>query len=131
MRTRQLKTLLYVDDEPDIREIVELALALIDDLAVHTADSAKKALALMPALKPDLVLLDVMMPDMDGLMALRRMRAERELESIPVIFVTARAMPEEVELFCELGVAGVIAKPFDPMQLGAQVVTLWDALADR
>ena len=126
MDRTQLKTALYVDDEPDIREIVEMALGLIDNLTVRTCGSGEQALKVLPEFKPDLVLLDVMMPAMDGPSTLSRMRANSTLPFIPVIFVTAKAMPQEIAYFRELGAAGVIAKPFDPMLLGEQVLTLWE-----
>lgn len=129
MDRAQLKTALYVDDEPDIREIVEMALGLIDNLTVRTCGSGEQALKVMPEFRPDLVLLDVMMPAMDGPSTLSRMRANPALPLIPVIFVTAKAMPQEIAYFRELGAAGVIAKPFDPMLLGEQVLTLWERVA--
>ena len=128
MDRTQLTTLLYVDDEPDIREIVEMALGLVDNLNVSTCASGELALREIPTLRPDLVLLDVMMPVMDGPTALGRMRADAALAAIPVIFVTAKAMPNEIAHFCQLGAAGVIAKPFDPMQLGQQVLTIWERI---
>lgn len=128
MDRTQLKTLLYVDDEPDIREIVAMALGLVDNLAVQTCDSGEQALQMIPMFKPDLILLDVMMPVMDGPAMLNRLRADASLKSIPVIFVTAKAMPKEVAHFLELGAVGVIAKPFDPMRLGEQVVMLWERI---
>jgi CheY-like chemotaxis protein len=82
----------------------------------------------IPQLKPDLVLLDVMMPGMDGPTMLKHMRADPALAQIPVIFMTAKAMPQEVARFRELGAAAVIAKPFDPMQLAKQVLALWEGL---
>jgi len=124
----QLRTLLYVDDEPDIRQIVQMALGLAPDLAVHTAESGNHALETLGAMNPDLVLLDVMMPGLDGPGTLLRMRAQPVLAHIPVIFMTAKAMPQEVARFRELGAAGVIAKPFDPMKLAQQVVSIWQAI---
>jgi CheY-like chemotaxis protein len=129
-RTR-LKTVLYVDDEPDIREIVEMALGLVDNLVVCTCASGEQALGVIPTLRPDLVLLDVMMPAMDGPTALGRMRADKALAAIPVVFVTAKAMPHEVAHFRELGAAGVIAKPFDPMKLGQEVVKIWERIGHQ
>ncbi len=123
-----LRTLLYIDDEPDIRQIVQMALGLAPGLAVHTGDSGEQALSLARALHPDLVLLDVMMPGLDGPGTLARMRAEPSLAGLPVVFMTARAMPQEIARFRELGAAGVIAKPFDPMQLAGQVFALWEAI---
>lgn len=120
-----LRSVLYVDDEPDIREIVQLALGLTPAFTVHTAHSGEQALAHASTLLPDLVLLDVMMPGLDGPATLDRMRSDSRTAHIPVIFVTAKAMPREVALLQRMGAAGVIAKPFDPMQLGALVHSLW------
>jgi CheY-like chemotaxis protein len=128
MNRTQLKTLLYVDDDPDIREVVNLALGLIEGFIVHLSASGEEALRLIPMVKPDLVLLDVMMPGMDGPSVLCRMKAEREPPHCPVIFVTAKALPREIAQLCELGAAGVIAKPFDPMELGMQVLRMWESL---
>ena len=126
MDRSQLRTILYVDDEPDIREIVQLALGLDEQLSVHICDSGEQALATIPRVKPDLVVLDVMMPGMDGPSTMGRMRADPELAGIPVIFMTAKAMPQEITRFHELGALGVIPKPFDPMRLTSQVFTLWE-----
>ncbi len=123
-----LRTILYVDDEPDIREVVHMSLCLIEQLEVHTCDSGAHALELLPRLMPDLVLLDVMMPGMDGPTTLQRMRDDAALVRIPVVFMTAKAMPQEVERFRALGAVAVIAKPFDPMRLGQQVVQIWEAM---
>jgi CheY-like chemotaxis protein len=124
-----LQSILYVDDEPHIREIVEMALSLSGDLSVRTCDSGGRALALMREQRPDLVLLDVMMPDTDGPATLARMRSEAALASIPVVFMTAKAMPHEVSGFLQIGAIGVIAKPFDPMRLADQVLEMWERLA--
>jgi len=128
MNAKPLRTILYVDDDPDIREIVQIALGLTQSVTVHTAQSGEQALTLARALRPDLVLLDVMMPGLDGPGTLGRMRADPVTAPIPVIFMTAKAMPKEVELFQEMGAAGVIAKPFDPLQLSTQVASLWQGL---
>jgi two-component system OmpR family response regulator len=130
MKRDELKTVLYVDDEPDIREVVQLSLGLAPQLDVHVCDSGERALELMPRLQPQLVLLDVMMPGMDGTATLARMRAAPTLANIPVIFMTAKAMPQEVARFHELGAAAVIAKPFDPMQLADRIFQIWEGLGD-
>jgi CheY-like chemotaxis protein len=127
MHRSRLRTVLYVDDEPDIREIVQLALGLSDELAVHICESGEQALAIIPQVKPDLVMLDVMMPGMDGPTTMRKMRAAPGLAAIPVIFMTAKAMPQEIMRFHELGALGVIPKPFDPMRLTQQVFAMWEA----
>jgi DNA-binding response OmpR family regulator len=125
MNPSPLRTVLYVDDEPDIREIVQIALGLTQGLTVHTAPTGEQALSLAHDLLPDLVLLDVMMPGLDGPGTLGRMRQDPNTAPIPVIFMTAKAMPNEVALLLEMGAIGVIAKPFDPMRLNAQVTSLW------
>jgi CheY-like chemotaxis protein len=127
MSAAPLRSVLYVDDEPDIREIVSIALGLAGTLTVHTTDGGELALQLARSLRPDLVLLDVMMPGLDGPSTLGRMRADPLTAAIPVVFMTAKAMPKEVALLREMGAAGVIAKPFDPMQLSTQVLRLWQA----
>ena len=115
---------LYVDDEPDIREIAELALGLEPGMTVRTAASGPEALALLADWVPDVALLDVMMPQMDGPSLLKAMREDARLADVPVIFVTARAQRSELQNFSTLDACGVIAKPFDPMQLGTQVKAL-------
>jgi CheY-like chemotaxis protein len=93
---------------------------------VHVGDSGIHALELARELQPDVLLLDVMMPGLDGPATLDRMKADSTLAHIPVIFMTAKAMPNEVAKFREMGAVGVIAKPFDPMQLGKQLLCLWE-----
>ncbi len=124
---KPLKSLLYVDDDADIREIVEMSLSLDGGLKVLTSDGGERALLKMRVEQPDLVVLDVMMPGMDGPTLLRRMRSDPELARIPVIFMTAKARTNEVGRLRELSAIGVIAKPFDPMTLGKQVRALWEA----
>src|SRR5687767_5251362 len=116
MERQALQTILYVDDEPDIRQIVQMALGLAEGLKVYTGESGEQALVLARELKPDLLLLDVMMPGLDGPATMIRMSEDPALARIPVIFMTAKAMPKEVARFRQMGAAGVIAKPFDPMQ---------------
>ena len=129
MSATTLRSVLYVDDEPDIREIVQIALGLENDLEVHIGDSGIRALDLARELQPDVVLLDVMMPGLDGPATLSRMRADPALAHIPVIFMTAKAMPKEVAKFRDMGAVGVIAKPFDPMLLSKQLICLWQERA--
>lgn len=112
---------LHVDDEPDIREIVELSLGLDPALAVRSCASGSEALAAATDLPPDLILLDVMMPVMDGPATLTRLRGDPRTTDIPVVFMTARAQAREIEHFRSLGAAGVIAKPFDPLTLAGMV----------
>jgi CheY-like chemotaxis protein len=127
MKDAPLGSLLYVDDDADIREIVEMSLGLDGSVRVNTSAGGEHALDSMRSQQPDLVVLDVMMPGMDGPAILERMRADPELQHIPVIFMTAKANPQEVARFRGLSAIGVIAKPFDPMSLGSQVKALWNA----
>jgi two-component system, OmpR family, response regulator len=127
VKTRPLNSLLYVDDDADIREIVEMSLSLDGALRVSTSAGGEDALERMRSDRPDLVVLDVMMPGMDGPEVLERMRADPALENIPVIFMTAKANPQQAARFRGLSAIGVIAKPFDPMALGQQVRTLWNS----
>lgn len=125
---RRLRSIAYVDDEPDLREVVQLALSLMTEATVHCYESGSQALQQLPSLHPDLVLLDVMMPGMDGTEVIQRMHDDQSLKDIPVIFMTAKALPEEVARFRSLGAIGVIAKPFDPTRLGTEVLAHWQAV---
>jgi CheY-like chemotaxis protein len=112
---------MVVDDEPDIREVIEVSLERDPFFVLRGCASGGEALATAVAWRPDLTLLDVMMPEMDGLTVLAKLRADKRTSPIPVIFVTVRAQQRERERFRALGAAGVIAKPFDPMALAAEV----------
>lgn len=113
--------ILHVDDEPDIREVVELSLGLDPAFSVRSVNSGRAALAAVAEWTPDLILCDVMMPVMDGPTTLARLRAQPGTARIPVVFMTARAQSREIEQFKALGAAGVIPKPFDPMTLATAV----------
>jgi two-component system, OmpR family, response regulator len=113
--------ILHVEDEPDIREVAAMALDLEDDIDLTAATSGPEALALLDGFTPDAVLLDVMMPGMDGPSVLVELRKRPELEATPVIFMTARVQTSEVARYLELGAVGVITKPFDPMTLGREI----------
>jgi len=112
---------LHVDDEPDIREIVAASLGLDPEFELRDCDSGAEALTAAAAWRPDLILLDVMMPVMDGPSTLRHLRENPQTVDIPVVFMTARAQTRELDHYKSLGAAGVIVKPFDPMTLAACV----------
>lgn len=120
-----LKHILYVDDEEDIRTVVQLTLETGGDLNVMTAGSAEEALERLANWSPDLILLDVMMPGTDGPTLLTRLRVDPRYRHIPVVFMTAKALPREVDGFKRLGALDVIAKPFDPFTLAASLRALW------
>lgn len=113
--------ILYVDDEPDLREIALLSLSLDPDLEVRVAAGGAEGIMMIAEWMPDLVLLDVMMPVMDGPSTLARLREDPRTAQLPVVFITARAQPRDLQTFATLDARGVIAKPFDPMSLAQQV----------
>ncbi len=113
--------LLYVDDDDDIRELATYSLALDPDIEVTIAASGADALQVIGKTRFDAVLLDVMMPEMDGPGVLAAMRQRFTDKTPPVIFVTARALPEELQRLRNLGAAGVITKPFDPISFASDV----------
>ena len=112
--------ILYVDDEDDIREVASMSLELDPSIEVRTCSSGFEAIAVAGEWRPDLILLDVMMPSMDGPATLAKLRADPATAAIKVVFITARTQAYEVEQFREMGVEGVIAKPFDPMTLASE-----------
>lgn len=121
MTDRTLTRILYVEDDTDIQEIATLALETVGGFTVQVCSSGRDALDAATAFMPDCVLLDVMMPGMDGPATLAALRADAATAGIPVIFMTAKVQPAEVEQLSSLGAIGVIAKPFDPMTLAAEV----------
>jgi two-component system OmpR family response regulator len=123
MSNPTLKRILLVDDQRDIRSIVGLALGKIGGFQVKVCESGEEALANATEFAPDLLLLDLSMPVLDGVGTLKALRA-RGLEA-PAIFFTARLQPKDAERYRELGVLGVIPKPFDPLKLGAQLREMW------
>ena len=116
-------SVLYVDDEPDIREVASIALELDGGITLKSVGSGQEALDALeyPGYHPDIVMLDVMMPGMDGPAVLAEMRRRPNLAHLPVVFITARAQTHEQARFLELGAAGVITKPFDPLALAGEL----------
>jgi CheY-like chemotaxis protein len=112
---------LHVDDEPDIREVVEISLGLDPEFSTRSCASGQEAIGVAADWTPDVILLDVMMPVMDGATTLAHLRKDPLTADIPVVFMTARAQSRERDLFRSLGAVGVIPKPFDPMTLAALV----------
>jgi len=117
----QLARVLVAEDDPDIRAVIELALARVGGLDVVACADGAVALALATRDPPDLILLDVMMPVMDGVETLARLKAEPATANIPVVFLTARVQPRDLERYYAKGALAVIAKPFDPMTLAKQL----------
>ena len=122
----ELRRVMCVEDDADIRTILELSLATVGGLDVCLCDSGAAALAQVARFKPDLVLLDVMMPGMTGPETLAALRERPEMRGVPVVFMTAKAMPDEVEQLLQHGATGLIVKPFDPMTLAADIRPYWE-----
>lgn len=117
----KVRHILIVDDEEDIREVVELTLQAIGGWQVLTAASGMEGLAVAKEKQPDAILLDMMMPDLDGIGTLAILRATPETQYIPVILITAKEKNVDRDKLTELGVTAIIAKPFDPMTLVEQI----------
>lgn len=123
--TAALQKILYVEDDPDIQAIAVMVLDAISGFTLEPCSSGNEALTKAVAFGPDLVLLDVMMPGMDGPETFLALRKMPELASTPVVFMTAKVQPQEVQGYLDLGAVGVIAKPFDPMTLADQLREIW------
>lgn len=121
---REVQTILLVDDDEDIRTVAAISLSRVGGWEVLSARSGVEALELAATGRPDLILLDVMMPDLDGPATLARLKDHPETTEIPVVFLTARVQKQELARYVELGAIGVIAKPFDPMQLPRQILEI-------
>lgn len=125
MNTKPLKRILMVEDEPDIQAVARIALEMVGGFEVQTCISGPEAIKIAPQFKPDLILLDMMMPGMDGITTLKHLRELPELTKTPVMFMTAKVQKHEVEGYLELGAIAVIAKPFNPMSLAGDIKDLW------
>lgn len=123
----ELKRILHLEDEPDIREVTQLALEALGGFKTENCGSGEDALARAAGFRPDLLLLDVMMPGMNGPQTLEALRARPETADTLVIFMTAKVQAPELASFRALGAIGVVTKPFNPETLSDQVQQFWDA----
>ena len=123
--TAALRHLLCIDDEEDILQVAKLSLEMVGGFQVSTCRGSKDAVGEAARLHPDLILLDVMMPERDGPATLEALRAEPATAAIPVVFMTAKVQSAEVAHYLGLGAVGVVSKPFDPMALPGQIRDLW------
>ena len=121
----ELNHILLVEDDPDIQTVAAMVLRTVGGLEVSVCASGREAVDHCRQASPDMVLLDVMMPGMDGPATLRAMRELPNMRDVPVVFMTARAQPDEVARYRDMGIADVIVKPFDPGSLCDQVRTVW------
>ncbi|MBI3529869.1 MAG: response regulator [Betaproteobacteria bacterium] len=120
-----LQRILYVEDEPDIRAVARIALETVGGFQLLVCGSGQEALAAAPAFAPDLILLDVMMPGLDGPSTLAALRALPAFENTPIVFMTAKVQAHELVRYRQMGALDVIPKPFDPMTLAATVRGIW------
>lgn len=122
----ELTRILYVEDEPDIQAVAQIALESVGGFTVKTCSSGEEALDNAVEFNPDLILLDVMMPGMDGPSTLEKLQNFPELKNTPAVFMTAKVQPQEVEQLLSCGAIDVIAKPFDPMTLADNIREIWN-----
>ncbi|WP_062264826.1 response regulator [Endozoicomonas arenosclerae] len=122
-----LKTILYAEDDEDIRSIVEMTLEAMTNIEVISCKNGSEAILKSSSVSPDLVLLDVMMPDMDGLTVFEYLSRQEDYCKVPVILITARVQAHEIDEYLAKGVVGVIQKPFDPVTLPDQLIAFWEA----
>lgn len=122
---RELKRILHVDDDRSIQAIAKVALEAVGGFEVLSCSSGREALDSVAGFAPDFILLDVMMPGMDGPQTLEQLGSLVNIDVVPVAFMTAKVQPAEVAHYLSLGARDVIIKPFDPMQLASQIRAIW------
>lgn len=122
----ELTRILYVEDEPDIQAIAQIALESVGGFTIKICASGEEALKNAAGFKPQLILLDVMMPGMDGPSTLAELKKLPELNNTPAIFMTAKVQPQEVEQLLSCGAIDIIPKPFEPMTLADTIRDIWN-----
>ena len=128
MTTKPLERVCYVEDDEDIQRIVRMSLERVGKMTVEIVGDPMVAIDAIIGFKPDLVMLDWMMPGMDGPTLFKRMQENPQTKHLPVVFMTAKATPTELEELRALGALGAISKPFSPKDLPEQLRTLWNTL---
>ncbi|RYG68982.1 response regulator [bacterium] len=131
MAFEQLKRILMVEDDVDIQTVARLSLEAVGGYVVEICSGGYEALGRVKDFAPDLVLLDVMMPDMDGPTVLQNLRADSQTSSLPVVFMTAKAQAHEVASYKAMGGLAVVSKPFDPMLLPATLAHIWQQYQEQ
>jgi CheY-like chemotaxis protein len=116
-----MRRVLIIDDEDDIREVAGLSLEATTDWSILTASSGREGIQVAAAEKPDAILMDVMMPEMDGPTTFKQLQLNPETAGIPVVLLTAKVQGVDQRRFAGLGVAAILFKPFDPLTLAAQI----------
>lgn len=121
----ELKKIMHVEDDPSIQMVARVALEAVGGFTVCTCSSGHEALQQYATFQPQLVLLDVMMPGMDGPSTLKQLQQQQDLRLVPVVFMTAKVQSSEIESYKALGASDVVVKPFDPMTLSSQINQIW------
>ena len=128
MPARPLNRICYVEDDEDIQRIVRMSLERVGGFTVRVVGDPMLAIDAITEFKPDLVMLDWMMPGMDGPTLFKQMRENAATRELPVVFITAKASPRELDELRSLGAVGTISKPFAPKDLPGQLKEIWDSL---
>jgi len=128
MPDRPLNRICYVEDDEDIQRIVRMSLERIGKMTVEVVTDPMVAIGAITSFKPDLVMLDWMMPGMDGPTLFRRMKQQPETSALPVVFITAKATQRDMDELIALGAAGAISKPFSPKDLPEQLRAIWSKI---
>lgn len=122
----KLEHIACVEDDPDIRMILEMSLSDIGGFRVELFEDGPSALDMLQTSSPQLIMLDMMMPGMNGLEVLSALRKQERFAQTPVVFMTAKAQAHELSAYIEAGAQSVIVKPFDPMTLPEKVMKIWE-----
>ena len=128
MPDRPLNRICYVEDDEDIQRIVRVSLERVGKMTVEVVGDPTKAIEAMSAFRPDLVMLDWMMPAIDGPTLFRQMKLRPETSALPVVFITAKAAQRDLDELLKMGAAGTISKPFSPKDLPDQLRAIWAKL---
>lgn len=126
MENASLKRILYVEDEPDIQVVARLALENIGGFTLKVCSSGNEAVGAAAEFAPDMIVLDVMMPGLDGPTTLQELRKIHSLANTPAVFMTAKVQPQEVAHYKRIGAVDVIVKPFDPITLSSSLTAVWE-----
>ncbi|MGI5310506.1 response regulator [Rheinheimera sp. WS51] len=121
----ELKNIMHIEDDPSIQQVAKIALEAVGGFTVHSCSSGKQALTDFANVQPQLILLDVMMPGMDGPTTLQQLKQQFDLSAIPIVFMTAKVQSSEIASYKALGAVEVVVKPFDPMTLSSQLEQIW------
>lgn len=128
MPQRRLERICYVEDDEHAQLIVRVSLEKLGGMIVEIVNDPNRAIEAITRFKPDLVMLDWLMPGMDGPALFRKIKQEPELAALPIVFITAKTMPQEVDELLALGATATISKPFSPKDLPEQLRAVWSKL---